>query len=58
MLYTFKLILFSCGFSLSFHNLILAYSPRRVGYKHDAYVARVQLAYLDHNHTTWAGLSY
>ena len=34
----------------SFHNLILSYSPKRIGYKHGAYVARVQLAYLDHNH--------
>ena len=34
----------------SFHNLILAYLPKRIGYKHDAYVAREQLAYLDHNH--------
>ena len=34
----------------SFHILIISYSPKRIGYKHDAYVARVQLAYLDHNH--------
>ena len=33
----------------SFHNLILSYAPKRIGYKHDAYVARVQLAFIDHN---------
>ena len=26
-----------------------AYAPKRIGYKHDAYVARMQLACLDHN---------
>ena len=25
------------------------YAPKRIGYKHDAYVARMQLACLDHN---------
>ena len=34
----------------SFHNLILSYAPKRIGYKHDAYVARVQLAFIDHNY--------
>ena len=28
---------------------MLSYAPKRIGYKHDAYVARMQLAYLDHN---------
>jgi len=33
-----------------FHSFILKYSPKRIGYKHDAYIVRVQLAYLDYNH--------
>ena len=28
---------------------MLSYAPKRIGFKHDAYVARMQLAYLDHN---------
>ena len=26
-----------------------SYSPKRVGYKHDGYVARMEAAYIDHN---------
>ena len=29
---------------------MLSYAPKRIGYKHDAYVARMELAFLDHNH--------
>ena len=32
-----------------FHNVILEYCSKRHGYKHDAFVTRHQLAYLDHN---------
>ena len=28
---------------------MLSYAPKRIGFKHDDYVARMQLAYLDHN---------
>lgn len=28
---------------------MLAYAPKRLGYKHDAYTTRMELAYLDHN---------
>ena len=26
-----------------------AYAPKRIGYKHDGYVARMEAAYIDHN---------
>eukprot|EP00794_Sanderia_malayensis_P001873 gene1873-2116_t len=33
-----------------FHSLILEYCPKRIGYKHDAFTTRHQLAYIDYNH--------
>ena len=33
----------------AFHNLMTAYAPKRIGYKHDGYVARMESAYIDHN---------
>ena len=35
--------------SQSFHNLMTAYAPKRIGYKHDGYVVRMEAAYIDHN---------
>ena len=32
-----------------FHNVILEYCSKRIGYKNDAFVTRTQLAYLDYN---------
>lgn len=37
------------GLLEAFHNLVLAYCPKRIGYKNDAYITRHQLAYLDFN---------
>ena len=33
----------------AFHNLMTSYAPKRIGHKHDGYVARMEAAYIDHN---------
>eukprot|EP00794_Sanderia_malayensis_P012427 gene12427-13712_t len=38
------------GMLEAFHSLILEYCPKRIGYKHDAFTSRYQLAYIDYNH--------
>lgn len=32
-----------------YQNTMLAYASKRIGYKHDGYATRMELAYLDHN---------
>jgi len=37
------------GLLEAFHNLVLTYCPKRIGYKNDAYITRHQMAYIDFN---------
>lgn len=40
------------GMLESFHSLLLGYSTKRTAYQNEGYLARVQLAVLDHNALT------